>query len=132
MPAPISPQARQYRVAMWLLTVVAVAALVPAVQGIRGAIPQPIGLAAGGIAVAAFVLGGRFGLRGIRIAREQRERDAARTALVLMAGMLRRQSDAQLEAFATREGEIGEAARLLLERRRDDARRASPTRPGPA
>lgn len=124
MPAPPPPAARQYRAAMWLFALLGVVALVPAVQGIRGVVPRGLGLLSGGLSVAGLFLSALFGLRGRRVVVEAREREASRLALVMLAGMLKDRPLEELEALSGQEGSAGEAARMLLDRRREDEGRA--------
>ena len=124
MPSELPPAARQYRAAMWLMVLVAGAALVPAIQGARGIVPHGLGLASGGLSVGALVLAAVLGLKGQRIAAAARAREAERIALVIVAGMLKDKSDAELEPIARQEGSAGHAARLILDRRRGDRMRA--------
>ncbi|HSC59407.1 MAG TPA: hypothetical protein VLC11_07575 [Gemmatimonadales bacterium] len=130
MPFELPPAARQYRAAMWLFALLAIAALVPAVQGIRGVVPRYLGFASGGLSVAGFFLSASFGLRGRRLVIEAREREAARLALIMLAGVLKDRNDDELEALARQDGSAAEAARSVLDRRREDreraARRATP------
>lgn len=130
MPRELPAAARQYRAAMWLFALLAIAAVVPVVQGLRGVIPRVLGLASGGLSVAGFFLAATFGLKGRRLVIEARERDAARLALIMLAGVLKDRSDDELEALARQEGAAGAAARSVLDRRHEDrdraARRAGP------
>ena len=130
MPSELPAAAKQYRAAMWLFALLAIAAVVPVVQGIRGVIPRTLGLASGGLSVAGFFLAASFGLRGRRLVIEAREREAARLALVMLAGVLKDRSDDELEALSRQDGSAAEAARSVLDRRREDreraARRAAP------
>jgi hypothetical protein len=119
---------------MWLFVLVAAGALVPAIEGARGRIPRSLGLLSGVAAVAGLFLAGAFGLKGHRIARDEREKAAARAALVMLAAALKDRADPELEALARQAGSAGEAARMVLARRREDRARASrpAQRPGPA
>ncbi|HEV2291590.1 MAG TPA: hypothetical protein VGR60_07105 [Gemmatimonadales bacterium] len=132
MPFELPPAARQYRAAMWLFALLAIAAVVPVVQGIRGVIPRTLGLASGGISVASFFLAATFGLRGRRLLIEAREREAARLALVMLAGVLKDRGDDELEALARQQGTAAEAARSVLGRRREDRDRATRRQAPPA
>jgi hypothetical protein len=116
---------------MWFFVVVAAAVAVPAFQGLRGTVAPTIGLASGVMSCVSLLLGARFGWRARQTLVEDRAREAARLALVMLAGVLRDRSDAELEALSAREGPTGEAARLVLERRREDARRPPRTAPPP-
>ncbi|MGH7532076.1 MAG: hypothetical protein ACREL4_02185 [Gemmatimonadales bacterium] len=120
MPAPPPSASRQYRAAMWLMVLLAAAALVPAIQGARGSIPRGLGAAAGGLSIAGLILAAILGLKGQRLAAAAREREAARIALVILAGMLKGMSDEKLEPLARQDDAAGQAARMILARRRQD------------
>lgn len=129
MPRELPAAAKQYRAAMWFFVLVALGVAVPAVQGIRGVIPAPIGFASGAISSVAFFLAARFGWRVRAAIVEDRERVAAHLSLVLLAGILKGRTDAELETLARKEDATAEAARLVLQRRRDDAARRAPRSP---
>ncbi|MGH7590918.1 MAG: hypothetical protein ACREL2_05730 [Gemmatimonadales bacterium] len=120
MPAPPPPASRQYRAVMWLMVLLAVAALVPAVQGARGIIPRGLGAASGALSIAGLILAAIFGLKGQRLAAAARERETARIALVILAGMLKDTTDEKLELLARQDDSGGQAARMILARRRQD------------
>lgn len=121
MPRELPDTARQYRVAMWAFVVVALVVAVPAVQGLRGLVPPMIGLVSAGSSTICLVLAGRFGWRVHRTIVETRERESEQLGLVMLAGVLRQRTDAELESLARAEGTTGRAARLVLQRRREDA-----------
>lgn len=129
MPRELPAAAKQYRAAMWFFVLVALAVAVLAVQGIRGIIPAPIGFAAGAASSIAFFLAARFGWRVREAIVADRERVAAHLSLVMLAGVLKDRTDAELEALGQKEGATAEAARLVLQRRRDDAARRAPGAP---
>jgi hypothetical protein len=116
---------------MWLFVLVAAAALVPAILGARGRVPQALGLLSGAASVAGLFLAGAFGLKGHRITVEEREKVAARAALVMLAAALKDRAEAELEALARKPGSAGEAARMVLARRREDQARAGRSAPRP-
>ena len=124
MPASPPPAARQYRAAMWLFALLGLVALVPAIQGARGTLPRQVGVLAAVVSVAGLFLAAAFGLRGRRVVVEAREREASRLALVMLAGMLKDRPLEELDALSGQEGSAGEAARMLLDRRREDEGRA--------
>lgn len=130
MPAPAPSESRQYRAAMWLMVLVAGAALVPAIAGVRGIVPRGLGFASGALSAVALLLAAVLGLKGQRIAAAARDREAERIALVIVAGMLKDKPDAELEPISRQDGPAGEAARLILDRRREDQARAA-RRPPP-
>jgi hypothetical protein len=112
--------ARPYRVGLWMFVGLAVPLLALAFLGLKGTVPQFIGVAALTGFFTCLLLALFFGLRVRRLAMEERDRVAGSTMLVLMAGMLKDQDDATLERIADKEGPAGEAAWMLLERRRSD------------
>lgn len=128
---PVPAESRQYRAAMWLMVLVAGMALVPAIQGARGIVPHSLGFASGALSAAALFLAAVLGLKGQRIAAAARGREAERTALVIVAGMLKDKPDDELEPISRQDGPVGQAARMILDRRRDDQARAA-RRPPPA
>ena len=126
MPRELPAAAKQYRAAMWFFVLIALAVAVLAVQGIRRIIPAPIGFAAGAVSSIAFFLAARFGWRVREAIVAERERVAAHLSLVMLAGVLKDRTDAELEALGEKEGATAEAARMVLQRRRDDAARRAP------
>ena len=103
---------------MWLFIVLAAALLILGFAGARGIVSHQVGLLSTGgffFALACAIL---FGYRSRRVMLEDRERGSATTMLVMMAGMLKDQDDTALERIARAGGPAGEAAALLLERRR--------------
>lgn len=129
MPAAPPSESRQYRAAMWLMALLAVVALVPAIAGARGVVPPGLGVASGALSVAALLLAGALGLKGLRLAASARDKEAERIALVIVAGMLRDKSSEELEPLTRQEGPAGDAARMILARRREDQERAALRQP---
>lgn len=114
----MSDQAKQYRLFLWLFTLAAAACLWPALQGVKGVVPRSVGLLSGVAAVFCLFVGAWFGLKGARIRIEERNRKADAIALVTLAAFLRDKSEAELEGAIAKGGPAGEAAALVLERRR--------------
>lgn len=122
---PVPAESRQYRAAMWLMVLVAGMALVPAIQGARGIVQRGLGFASGGLSAGALFLAAVLGLKGQRIAAATRDREAERISLVIVAGMLKDKTDDELEPMSRQDGPGGRAARMILDRRRDDQARAA-------
>ena len=110
--------ARDYRLAMWFMLVLALACLAVAVAGLKGWIPGRFGL----VAIPAFVcslgFGGWLGLRAHRRAEADQDMRSQREMIVLLAAQLGKQDDEALERIAARGGPAGEAASLILQGRR--------------
>ncbi|HET7024707.1 MAG TPA: hypothetical protein VFI39_05840 [Gemmatimonadales bacterium] len=111
------------------MALLAVVALVPAIAGARGVVPPGLGVASGALSVAALLLAGALGLKGLRLAASARDKEAERIALVIVAGMLRDKSSEELEPLTRQEGPAGDAARMILARRREDQERAALRQP---
>jgi len=62
---------------------------------------------------------GWLGLKGARRAREDREMQSRRDMIVLLAVQLGKQDDETLERVAGKGGSAGEAARLILQGRKE-------------
>ncbi len=110
---------RPYRVGMWVFLALGLPLLALAFAGLKGIVPHAVGFAGlAGFFVCLF-MALLFGMRMRRLAMEERERNAGSAMLVMMAGMLKEQDDATLERIARQGGPAGEAASLLLQRRRE-------------
>ena len=123
--------ASQYRAFLWLFTLAAIVLLWPTIQGARGLLPESVGLMSGLTSMLCLFAGGYFGWKGAKIRIEERNKRADAVALVMVAALLKDKSDAELEAAATKGGPAGEAARLVLQRRRSGLRPSQqiPTQP---
>ena len=135
-PLPLTVQmssspASQYRAFLWLFTLAAIALLWPTIQGARRVLPESVGFLSGITSVLCLFTGAYFGWKGAQIRIEERNKRADAVALVMVAALLKDKSDAELEAAATKGGPAGEAARLILERRRSGLRPSGqiPTQP---
>lgn len=116
---PLPDSARPYRIGMWVFLVLGLPLIALALAGLKRLVPPAVGaLGITGFFACIFVAL-LFGLRARRAALEDRERTAASGLLVMMAGMLKHQDDATLESIATKGGPAGDAAALLLQRRRE-------------
>jgi hypothetical protein len=103
---------------MWILVALGIPLLALAAAGIRGLVAPPIGI----LGIIGFfvclLLALLFGLWGRRAALEDRSQHAAGTMLIVMAGLLSKEDDATLERIADKGGPAGEAAALLLQKRK--------------
>ena len=97
----------------------------PAIQGSRGKLPPSAGLLSGVAAVICLFAGAYFGWKGAQIKIAERAKKADAIALVTVAAFLKDKTDAELESAVTKGGPVGEAARLILERRRTGLRPSS-------
>jgi hypothetical protein len=104
---------------MWLFVILGLAFIMVGLAGARGILPPTVGL----LSVAGFFF---FMLSAIllayksrKAALEDRTRNAATSMLVLMAGMLKEEDDETLERIAAKGGPAGDAARMLLEQRKN-------------
>jgi hypothetical protein len=114
----MSDQASQYRAMLWLFVLAAVACLYPAIQGIRGLVPKSTGFLGGVASVGCLFLGAWYGLRGAKIRIAERQRKADAVALITLAAFLKDKSEEDLQKAIAKGGPAGEAAALVLERRR--------------
>ena len=131
-PVP-SEAALALRRSMRLTTLISLVGLALAIGGARGRFPVGVGVAGGVIFLLAILSAAWMGVRASQQAREDREMEAGRAMIVMLAAELGKQDDATLERIATKGGPAGEAARLILQGRRDPATRASASssqRPG--
>lgn len=116
---PVSDEARGYRIGMWLLLGVAAVNLLVAFRGIRGGLPPATGAIAAVSFLFCIIVAGWLGLKGARRAREDREMQSRRDMIVLLAVQLGKQDDETLERVAGKGGSAGEAARLILQGRKE-------------
>jgi hypothetical protein len=103
---------------MWFFVISGVFLLVVALAGGLRIVPPTVGLIS---LVGFFFCVGcalLLGYQSRRVAMEDRQRGAAGTMLVLMAGMLKNEDDETLEKIAARGGPAGDAASMLLLNRR--------------
>jgi hypothetical protein len=103
---------------MWLFVLLGVAFLGIGLAGARGALPPAVGL----LSVAGFffclLCAVLFGYQSRKAALADRSRNAATSMLVMMAAMLKEENDETLERIAAKGGPGGDAAKMLLQRRR--------------
>ncbi len=122
-----SSAARSYRLGMWLFLGLGLVLLGLAILGARIAAARSMGL----LALAGFVvclgIAAMLALHSRRALVEQREHTARMSTLVIMAGILQRESDETLERIAASSGPAAEAATLLLSRRSGEGRQSRPS-----
>jgi hypothetical protein len=103
---------------MWLAVLFAFIFISLSLAGARGVLPREIGV----LSIAGFffclVCAILLGYLSRKAAIQGRELTSATTMLVLMAGMLKDEDDATLEKIAAKGGPAGDAASMILQRRR--------------
>jgi hypothetical protein len=122
--AGLSRGAREYRQLMWLMVAMGAAGFLLGIAGLRGrAAPSlaPLGFFVG---VATLAVAAWFGLRVRSQTLADREREASGALTVLLAAQLRDRDDATLQGIVAKGGPAGEAARLVLEGRKERRRQA--------
>jgi hypothetical protein len=120
--AGLSEGAREYRRAMWLSVILGGAGFVVGIIAVRGGIAPSLGTLGFATGVGALVLAAWFGLQVRARTLADREREASGTLTVLLAAQLRDRDEATLEQMVRRGGPAGEAARLILEGRKERRR----------
>lgn len=103
---------------MWCFLGLAAPLLVLALAGLREVVQPEVGLAGLTGFFACLLIALYFGVRLRRVALEAKTRSGESAMLIMMAGMLKGEDDATLEQIASRGGPAGQAALLLLEKRR--------------
>ena len=119
--------ARRYRQLMWLTTAVGIVALVVAFQGGRGVLPQAVGVSAAAVFFVAITLAAWLGLRMHRQALADREMQARRAMIVMLAAKLGEQDDESLQRIVEQGGMPGEAAAMILRNRQGNPEAPPPT-----
>lgn len=119
------PRSRD-RVLIWLVASAGAIALAVAFAGVKGWVPQSLGLVSAGLFVICLLLVAVIGWQRHRQTLADREAAARGQMIVMIAARLKTQDDEALEAMAARGGPAGEAAKLVLEGRAERARRRSP------
>lgn len=97
-------------------------ALAVAFAGIKGWVPQPLGLVSAGFFVVCLLLVAVIGWQRHRQMLVDRETAARGQMIVMIAARLKTQDDEALQAMAARGGPAGEAAALVLEGRAERQR----------
>lgn len=128
----MSEQASQYRGLLWLFTAVGAVCFYPAYLGSRGMVEPAYGMVGGLLAILCLFTGAYFGWKGAQIKIAERAKKADALALITMAAVLKDRSEEELEKILKKGGDAGNAARLVLERRKQGLGRQSreiPTQP---
>ena len=113
----LTDNARRYRRLMWATTLAAAPALAMTVQGIRGETSVFVGILAALVFVASMAAAAMLGLKMHRQTLLDRDKQARRAMIVMMAETLGKESSESLEQIRTRGGMSGEAADLILKAR---------------
>ena len=103
---------------MWFFVLLGLALLAAALAGARRVLPPAIGL----ICLAGFffclICAILLGYQSGKAAAEDRAGHAATSMLVMMASLLKEESDETLQRIADKGGPAGDAASMLLQKRR--------------
>jgi hypothetical protein len=118
----MSDQPSQYRAALYLFLFAGLACFWLAWKGSQGLFPPQLGLTIGLAGVGCLFTGGWFGIKGAKVRIEEQRKKADAIALITLAAFLKDKSDEELEKAIAKGGPAGEAAALVLERRRNGLR----------
>ena len=118
----LSQAAQEYRRSMWLAVLLGIAGFTVGIAAIRGNVAPTLGTLGFFVGMGALGLAAWFGLQVRARTLADREREASGTLTVMLAAQLRDRDEATLESMAQRGGPAGEAARLILEGRRERRR----------
>ena len=118
-------QATQYRVFLYLFTLVGLVCFYVAYKGAQGLFAPELGVTVAALGILCLLAGGWYGMKGARLRIAEREKKADAIALVTLAAFLKDKSEEELQAAVAKGGPAGEAARLVLERRRTGLTRPS-------
>lgn len=103
---------------MWFFVLLGIGLLAMSLAGARQIVPPEVGL----ISLAGFFLclvcAILLGYQSRKAAMEDRAGHAATSMLVMMASMLKEESEETLERIAAQGGPAGDAASMLLQKRR--------------
>jgi hypothetical protein len=121
----MSDQASQYRAALYIFSFAGFLCFWAAWKGSQGLFPPALGLSIGLLGVGCLFVGAWFGMKGARVKLEERQKKADAIALITLAAFLKDKSEEELEKAIAKGGPAGEAAALVLERRRNGLSRAS-------
>lgn len=103
---------------MWFFILLGLAFLALALAGARGILPPVVGLLSLGGFFFCLICAILLGYQSRQIALAERSGYAATSMLVIMAGMLKDESDETLQRIADQGGPAGDAASMLLQKRR--------------
>ena len=127
-----SSSASKYRALLYLCSIAGLLCFFVAYKGSKGAISKEMGVTLAVLGLVCFITGAWYGWRGAKIRIEEREKKADALGLVMLAGVLKDKSEEELQLAIKKGGPAGDAARLVLERRRTGLTRPSspiPTQP---
>ena len=110
---------------MWFFVIFGLAFIVLGLAGARGVVPAQVGILSLGGFFFCLVCALLLGYKSRQAALENRSVNSAPSMLVMMAGMLKDEEDATLERIVAKGGPAGEAASMILQKRK----KAEPTRP---
>ncbi|HET9292923.1 MAG TPA: hypothetical protein VFO06_01425 [Gemmatimonadales bacterium] len=117
------------RALIWLVASAGAIALAVAFAGVRGWVPQSLGLVSAGLFVVCLLLVAVIGWQRHRNTLADRDAAARAQMIVMIAARLNTQDNEALEAMAARGGPAGEAAKLVLDGRAERAGRPPRGRP---
>lgn len=113
----LTDNARRYRRLMWTVVLLSLPLLWLAIQGLRGLVPQGLGIASGMAFLAGVFVAAALGFKAHRQTLADRDISARRAMVVMLAATLGEQTDEALERIRTQGGISGEAAGLILQNR---------------
>jgi len=116
----LTDNARRYRRLMWVVVLLSLPGLWVAIQGLRGLVPRSLGIAAGLAFLAGVFLAAALGFKAHRQTLADRDIQARRAMVVMLAATLGKQEDEALERIRAKGGLSGEAAGLILKNRHAD------------
>ncbi|HEX7918188.1 MAG TPA: hypothetical protein VF454_02240 [Gemmatimonadales bacterium] len=121
----MSKQAASYRALLYLCSIAGLLCFFVAYKGSKGALSKEMGVTLALLGLICFLTGAWYGWRGAKIRIEEREKKADALGLVMLAGVLKDKSEEELQLAMKKGGPAGEAARLVLERRKTGLTRPS-------
>jgi hypothetical protein len=103
---------------MWLFVIAGLAFLGLGFAGARGVLPPDVGLLSLGGFFFSLICVILLGYQSRKAGLADRSRNAATSMLVIMAAMLKEENDETLERIAAKGGPAGDAASMILQKRR--------------
>jgi len=104
---------------MWLILAASSLPLAVVVAGLRGQAPREMALAAIPLLFTSLSFAGWMGWRAHRQALADRERAGSQALMLVIAAQLKDQDESLLQRLAASSGSAGEAARWILQARRE-------------